>query len=101
MCKKSAFIDNDIIVKIGQYSDGVYLRDILVSLDCKMYIYEYIYNVELKLWHKQYSIIENMVDKKEIEIIYKTSLSVTQRCAYDSAFNLLAIELELNDAKKM
>lgn len=97
--KSNAFIDTDIIIKIGGFQGERLLDKILSSYKYNLFLHEYL--VEEELVFNQYALeqLDCMIKSGSIKILKECDLSKQERIEYKSTLNLLAENMGV-DLKK-
>lgn len=97
---KNSLIDADIIAKIGSFTGEKLLCKILMSLQCKLFIHEYLVNEELILPGLAKEQFLEMINMNQITIIHVSDLSSNEIIEYESASQVLATEMDIDLHKK-
>lgn len=94
-----AFLDTDIIMKLGNFKKVDLLSKVLMSLDKKLFVHEYIVNEELQIGENALRQFKDMVNSSEITIMTEAMLSISENQDYQSALNVLSTEMNVNLSK--
>lgn len=97
---KSSFVDTDIVLKIGGYQGEKLLRKILLSFGYNLYIHEYLIQEELIIGGQAVEQLKEMIDSKEIIIMYEMNLGSQELQEYKTALGILASEMGVDLQKK-
>lgn len=93
---KGAFVDTDIIMKIGNFRGEKLLSKILLSFGYDLYIHEYLKNEELVYGGQALKQVKEMIGANELTIMYETMLNNQERHEYELALNILSAEMGVN-----
>ena len=97
---KNAFIDTDIIQKIGGFRAENLLSKILLDLGYNLHIHEYLVKEELILQGNALDQFNKMIADNEIIIVRESSLGEDESLEYNSTMNFLANEMNVNLSQK-
>lgn len=92
----SAFIDTNIIQKIGGYRGEELLSKILCSFGYNLYIHEYVMEEELIFGLDALKQLNDMIEKQDIVIMKVSDLSESELKEYNSAVEQLADEMKVD-----
>ncbi len=96
---ESAFIDTDILIKLGEFKGHSIIAKILLSFGYNLYIHEYLVNEELILGKSTIQQFSKMVSANEITVLKETDLSTEEKADYDFALKILANEMVVDITK--
>lgn len=96
----SAFIDTNVIQKIGGYRGEELLSKILCSFGYNLYIHEYVMEEELIFGDTALKQLNDMVEKQDIVIMKVSDLSENELKEYNSAMDQLADEMKVDLTKR-
>lgn len=96
----SAFIDTNIIQKIGGYKGEELLSKILYNFGYNLYIHEYLIEDELIFGDFALKQLNSMIEKQDIVIMKASDLSETELVEYNSAIRQLADEMDVDLNKR-
>jgi len=96
----SAFIDTNVIQKIGGYKGEELLSKILCSFGYNLYIHEYVMEEELIFGDDALKQLNKMVKQRDIVIMKVSDLSESELEEYNSAMEQLADEMEVDLNKR-
>ncbi|MCT4612612.1 MAG: hypothetical protein N4A47_04500 [Clostridia bacterium] len=88
--KNSAFIDTDIVIKIGNYEGEDLLKKILGSYDYDLYIHEYIIKEELLSSENAKRQINEMIEEETLRVFLESSLNLDEKIGYSLTKDLLS-----------
>ena len=97
---RNAFIDTDIIQKIGGFRRENLLSKILMDLGYNLYIHEYLVEEELILKGNALDQFNKLISDKKIIVIKDSSLGKDESTEYNSTMNLLANEMNVDLSRK-
>ena len=97
---KNAFIDTDIILKIGGFRSENLLSRILMDLGYSLYIHEYLVLEELILQGNAQDQFNKMISDNEIIVMYESSLGEDESIEYNSTLNFLANQMNVDLSRK-
>lgn len=101
MTKNSgSFIDTDIILKLGEYSNEMLLKKVLNSFGFDLYLHEYIMREELVFGEKSLKILNEMISLNDITVVKESDLTNSELKEYNSTLQLLASEMDVDLSKK-
>jgi predicted nucleic acid-binding protein len=95
-----SFIDTDIIVKLGTYSNGEHLIKVLKSFGYNLYLHEYLMQEELIFGEGTLRILNEMITLNDVVVMKESDLSDSEFQEYNSALQLLANEMNVDLSKK-
>ncbi len=97
---RSAFIDTDIILKIGGYKGEKLLRKILCSFGYNLYLHEYLVQEELIFGKLALEQLHEMIESNEITVMSVSDLNDDELNEYNSTLQLLANEMKVDLQRK-
>ena len=97
---KNAFIDTDIIQKIGGFRRENLLSVILMNLGYNLFIHKYLVDEELILQGNALDQFNKMISDGEITVLEDSSLEETESIEYNSTMILLANEMNVDLSRK-
>lgn len=97
---KNSFIDTDIIMKIGGIKGQKLLKKIFLSLNCNLFIHEYVMKEELIFGSHALEQLNEMISLNEICIMSERDLSKEESEEYTQAVSLLAKDMNVDLTKK-